>query len=479
MLLLVGVLFSASDDKLHAQAQGALSSGSVRITGGPLEFPDRLTNAGATAAKTITITNTSATEDLHFTGPGISLVTHPPAGLVDEWLGSPGVATANYVFSFPALTPMGPGESRRISVAFDPVTAGTKYVEVHITTSDPSSPLVKVRIAGIGVLPFDPAATDPDPTQVIGMRPGAARTVSPAFLGFNGNVFFTQPESRNPWDDLKLSAAVAKLDAGTVKYPAGTYGNYWDWDIEWIDQAFPGTQMAGQARLRQFWNVDATPPDAWYPLANFAARLFQPYQIEPVFQLNVLTRGPGDAGLTHALRGLAKASAAGLPVRFVELGNKINNNDEDPATDDVYLTAIDYANMAKRWARSIKARHPKAKVAIAGNYTKQLQDNARSFEWNRLLEQALAGNKSIDAWKVHLYSGSGFNLADRNQLAEWNAFAGTEGAARMLGQPYRFLDYTFNINYWPTSQNIAVATFNSLEQRSVTNGTWAHGLPTS
>ena len=38
-----------------------------------------------------------------------------------------------------------------------------------------------------------------------------------------------------PWDEPELVEAFGGMYAGTLRYPAGTLGNTWDWDRGWLD----------------------------------------------------------------------------------------------------------------------------------------------------------------------------------------------------------------------------------------------------
>jgi hypothetical protein len=134
------VLRVTTDDTSEAAVDVALSGTGVdqeiAVTPTSLAFGSRDVDAGASALKTVAIRN-DGTAMLSFTGAGIVLV---------------GADAGQFaIANSPATTPLAPGTSRTVEVAFDPSVAGLKNASLRITTDDTNETTVDVALSGIGV----------------------------------------------------------------------------------------------------------------------------------------------------------------------------------------------------------------------------------------------------------------------------------------------------------------------------------------
>jgi hypothetical protein len=93
------------------------------LTAGPIRFGLQATSGGPTASQSISITNTSASSITFFT-PGCTLT---------------GTDTTQFtITSCPLTTPLAPGQTATVTVAFDPNSVGLKSATLEINTAIPS-----------------------------------------------------------------------------------------------------------------------------------------------------------------------------------------------------------------------------------------------------------------------------------------------------------------------------------------------------
>lgn len=61
------------------------------------------------------------------------------------------------------------------------------------------------------------------------MSVGSAHTIPPDFFGYNGQNFINGVQT---WGSLSTRLPI--LQPGTLRYPGGTLGNWWDWKKGWF-----------------------------------------------------------------------------------------------------------------------------------------------------------------------------------------------------------------------------------------------------
>ncbi|QLE02195.1 hypothetical protein HX109_11745 [Galbibacter sp. BG1] len=234
------------------------------------------------------------------------------------------------------------------------------------------------------------------------LKNGPFKSFNPDFIGVNGNL----TGFHEPWSNDSLVAAVSKMGVKTVRYPGGTIGNYWDWDIGWIDQEVEDSLMIQWVVENELKNSKNR-----YTLENLA-ELYKKTGIKPVFMLNMLSKD-----LAHSKRNLKKADSLGLPIEYVELGNELYFDIPYPLLK--YPTPEVYGDTCQKWIDTLKKEFPNAKFAIVGNYLKR---HDRQIDWTK---RVLSTCHNADAVTFHKYNPSGLDGSkERNKIS-----AGSEGFA--------------------------------------------------
>ena len=302
---------------------------------------------------------------------------------------------------------------------------------------------------------------------------------NPDLVGSNANVI----SLANPWSQDSLVLAVQQLHLATIRYPGGTVGNYWDWDLGWIDPDVPDSLMIKWVVKNGLRNSQQR-----YTLTEFKKGL-DATGAKPIFMLNMLSKD-----LQHSLRNLRRAAQLGMPVEYVELGNELYFG--LPYERSVYPTPEDYGETCQVWIDSLKAAFPGVKCAVLGNY---LSKNERHTNWT---QRTLAHCSNADAVIFHKYSPFGLDgqqeqktytagtegigdiltatrkgptdLRERQQweldlLAQPQAFANMLGTAQHSVLFYQKLGAPEGMPLWSTE-------FNVRADRSAIRGTWANSL---
>jgi hypothetical protein len=182
---------------------------------------------------------------------------------------------------------------------------------------------------------------------------------------------------------------VSALDAfrsGTLRYPGGTIANYWQWQPGRVEQ--PAQTSADGTR-----EMPGLAHSYGFTLGTLHS-IVQRSGTIPVFDLNVLT-----STLTDQLAMLKAASAMGIPVRYIELGNEFYLSDSNYT--DAFPTAAAYADLVKRWAPALHAAFPTADIAAVGSLP---QATPREQSWNSTV-LSIAG-PYISALTLHDYSAA-------------------------------------------------------------------------
>ena len=320
-----------------------------------------------------------------------------------------------------------------------------------------------------------PLASTEAPGEVLArvqVEEGASRALSPHFFGMNTNV--TGYDA--PWSRPELVQAVRDLGLATVRYPAGSIGNVWDWDIGWIAQDVPDEDMVPfivKNRIQDSPNR--------YTLEN-VAKLHRETGVEVVFMLNMLTRD-----LEHSRRGLRRADSLGIPVRYVEMGNEYYF--DLPLERRVFPTPESYGETSERWIRVLRQDFPEAEFAVLGGGPRR---HPRQERWDeRVIETA----PSAEAMTYHFYMSSGLRGREKAlavsqegqveadltrtpaqvQAAVMDSLRSRSGVQRMLmqgfdkGSEVREKALTAGGRMWITE-------FNMNGSDDAARGTWANAL---
>ena len=300
--------------------------------------------------------------------------------------------------------------------------------------------------------------------------------IAPNALGYNGNLL-----RGGSWNDPQLVQAFQSLEPGTIRYPAGTLANYWDWRRGGIDTATPD--------LPHGWEKTNAKP---YGIKELKT-VYGETGATPIFVLNMLT-----STLDEQLALLRAVKEAELPVTYVELGNEYYLSSK--AYVAKYPTAPDYAREANRWTAAIKAEFPEAKVSAVGAAVRPT-DNARRKTWNGLLIPLLKGE---DAISIHVYQGNGLGDTDKlmeakglveddddkgkapkpkgmwgskpSQEAQWQVLNTDTGLKNMLSMPFSRANEMKELDLLPAGMAAWITEYNMFDRTGPVRGTWAHGI---
>ena len=253
------------------------------------------------------------------------------------------------------------------------------------------------------------SARDPSTLPVVRVQTGTPRALPPDFLGYNLDL----GASIQNWHGARFLAAVQALQPGTLRYPGGTLGNYWDWRRGGFD-------AAGQQRYRGWLHLY---PRMHFGLGDLQAGL-QASGARAVFDLNLLT-----GTLANAEAELHAAQARGIAVRDVELGNEFYLS----TPDDVwrFSDAHSYAATATRWAQALHRDFPQARIAAVGAFVADpqwaLKHQPRRGLWNARVSAALHG---VNAMTMHIYVPIGPYLHQRHMAFDEASVPALLGYAR-------------------------------------------------
>ena len=301
-------------------------------------------------------------------------------------------------------------------------------------------------VAGAGLLaacggpnPPHPQGGVVIPGSTVTSQPGAARPVTPYFLGYN-NVPIHSPS----WDNPQVVRAAMQMKPGTLRYPGGTVANYWDWQSGWFLPSAPSGFRSA--------------PRSTYRLQELQVAL-QATGAQPVYVLNMLT-----SDLATQLQMLHTAKDMGLPVQFVELGNEFYLS-----TPNDYVTKFprgsDYGKMATNWIRAIQAEFADVSIAVVGGAPSDGGD-ARKANWNQDVFQNLKGANAVT---FHPYVGVQPGMVTLNAASDSVSKLAEAAATRWQDFESELQSLPPDLKVWITEYNFSGATDNLFR-------TWIHGV---
>jgi len=299
---------------------------------------------------------------------------------------------------------------------------------------------------------------------------GAARPIAPALMGFNGNL----TSLFQPWNHTEMVEATQALHPGNVRYPAGTLGNYWDWDLGWIDQNAPREKM-------MHWVRPMIDSKMRYTLDNFAKGQ-KAVGFEPVYMLNMVT-----SDLEGQIKQLRRARDLGMPVTYVEFGNEyFFGIGAEPLVHAKFPTPESYAKACNVWAKAIKAEFPGVKIAVIGGDSDDPSHSERRRTWNARVIPILSDD--IDAMTLHPYTGIGL-IEGRPKGTHWGTKEQqlnqrtmlTDPAAvqHIMAEPARHWARMHALDEVPDDMGLWLTEFNVNDWHGGVRHTWAQGLALS
>lgn len=313
----------------------------------------------------------------------------------------------------------------------------------------------------------------------IDITEGKSRAFSPEIIGYNANLAGYRKNQSESGQDEKIGKLLAAMKPGTLRYPAGTLANYWDWRTGLFLEKIPAKDLPYGLRSS---NMEP------YPLSRLKKMCDQTGAI-PVWLLNMMYSDLGEQ-----LAMLREGKRLGLQIRYVELGNEFYL--EKPDNIEKFPQAEDYARTCREWMPAIRAEFPEAKICVLGAAVRQ-GDAPRRSTWNEKILPLVAG---ADAISLHVYQGTGLGaIADRlmeaaglvktkeqggggmwasteKQRAQLEAFQKPEGLRNMLGMPFQRMTEFPEPATVPAGMQVWVTEYNLFDRVGPGRGTWAHGL---
>lgn len=311
--------------------------------------------------------------------------------------------------------------------------------------------------------------------QTIEVSKGASRPIAHHFAGVNGNA----GTINMPWNNPQLLAGFVRTGANSIRYPAGTIANTWDWDRGWIDPTVPDSLLINWVVSERWKEANVR-----YPIEHFAVAI-KASGAEPVYVLNMLSKD-----LEHSLRGLRRAKAAGLPVRYIEMGNELYFNLKLETAR--FPTPEDYGKTCYQWIAAIKKEFPEAKCAVVS------WEQVRGERHKQWTERVLQYATNADAVIFHVYTPFGIdgarertnNQAGQEGLTETSPLSKDPAERQrqelaLLNDPTaynRMLLTGFSVAERhkhmrvPADKEIWATEFNVRSDSSAIRGTWANTL---
>lgn len=286
-------------------------------------------------------------------------------------------------------------------------------------------------------------------TWNVKLKPATA-AVKPALI----DAFFDKPKIRTinahymfgnniaAWYDLKWctdETGLKKAEAisNYFRIPGGAYGNIWRW-------------KTGDTLQKDGKTVQTVWPFNWPAMVEFLKTTHS----EPLLIANIMTMD-----VQNCLDWIADAKAQGLTVKYVELGNEPDyEQDMQYNGENQYWTVIDnYCQHFNEFAKAIKAKYPDIK--IMGPAVAQVENHERkegspwlaaaTSPWwvEKFLEES---GPYVDVVSVHSYPYWS-NDSDSNLLSKtshWAEFVPKIREAIQKNIPDRYNQVEISVSEW-------------------------------
>lgn len=236
--------------------------------------------------------------------------------------------------------------------------------------------------------------------------------------------------------DANVTSQLAALEPGTLRWPAGTGANYFQWQKGYPVNA--GTAGGGSCAAPKEAEVDGFR----FTLADLAAASRRS-GATPIFDLNVMT-----ATLASQIDMLRTAQRQyRLPVRYVELGNEfyLCNTDYVKA----FPTAKDYGATVAADVRALHRAFPGVHVAAVGAIP---GSSARTRGWNAGMLSVARGSGKPGAITLHTHPQFNHSLTAARLPAlfaePYTSAASVAAATREFpGTPAWITEYGLSLHY--------------------------------
>jgi hypothetical protein len=328
----------------------------------------------------------------------------------------------------------------------------------------------------------------------INVSQGASRSITTDFLGYNSDGGTT------PMNNAAFAPALEQLNPETLRGPeGGTGADYLNWQT---GQFFINSNNVA------FIKTGAPTPA--YQFSDYTNAL-KDVNANAIFNLNVMTYcpvsnadptstssaganctqaqacGPSPStyttsctntdytwGLDFQIAMLKQAQSAGVPIKYIELGNEVSNGGADYT---YYFPSVQsYIDKVNAWIPVLKADFPSAQIAIVGasggicqqgvNFT---QNGAGTIAWNQAIGSQVQGENAI---VFHTYYTSniapGGSVANAPDLSTMLSTGPQTCYKNLQSQDLPYLPS--GISTWITEWNLWSDT------TQVEHGSWAQGL---
>jgi hypothetical protein len=294
--------------------------------------------------------------------------------------------------------------------------------------------------------PQPPSPPPPAGEQAIDPVAGPARAVAADFNTYNFNILQVANDTGNP----ALVAGLRALNAGSLRVPGGTLGEYWDWQRGGIRQGpYPGLPAPAPFSAEILALSGMTP--------SSVDRLLDEVGAPALFTANVLT-----ASLEENIADIRAFRALGQPVTRVGIGNEEYFRLPNPSAR--FPTARDYGVYARDLAERVRLEAPSTRLAAIA--PSPLRNTGITFDaWMSGLE-ASGVWPVIDAIAIHPY----FDTSALTPLA--SPASGEAAAAAMIAHDN---DYLARVEArLPAGKAIWITEWNVFEDQGapLSGGSW-------
>ncbi|WP_194895982.1 hypothetical protein [Catenulispora pinisilvae] len=220
---------------------------------------------------------------------------------------------------------------------------------------------------------------------------GQSRVLSPSYFGvafdYGGGSIYPNPGTAGY--PAAADSQLAALSPATVRWPAGTSANYWDW-------------TKGQPVGDPYMTPNPTPD--FHSYLSDLEKAYAQTHVPPVFVLNVMTSTLADQ---EAM--LVQAKADGLPIDNVELGNELDlcfNSDYQK----YFPNGTDYGSkVVGPWSYALHNLYPDLKIAAVAGFEDSTSKCVTDRTWNADVQTGIktaiaAGDgREPDAYIMHVH----------------------------------------------------------------------------
>jgi hypothetical protein len=291
----------------------------------------------------------------------------------------------------------------------------------------------------------------------------------------------------------EVGGALQQLQIGVLRFPAGTGGNYWDWNTgDFVGNYYYTTVPSMYTSPLTEWQAElsaASQPSGTATQGIFVLNMLTDPTCVPTAPNPYCTPGPGSPNLSYQKTLLSTANGSYVKPAYIELGNEyyLDNacyNAVYPVPSGATSNGGVYAAAANNWITGIQSvsGYAGAKVAAVASH---IGGNSSRAAWNNTLiygdGQGNGPLTGATAVTLHIYEASGLasgavvsaSNADTMLYMPFNVWS--TGTNSVLNADLPSLTNTttgYNPNIWVTEYNLRDANVAAF-------GTWAHGLFTA